>query len=391
MAPIRVALIGLSAGAQTSWAAEGHLPYLLSPRGREHYAIAALLNSSAEAAEKARAHYGLPDDVRTYGDAAALARDADVDLVVCCTRVDTHFGVVAPLAEAGKAVYVEWPVTQGLGSSENLAALAASSGKSSVVGLQGRVTPAVLKVKEILESGRVGAVLGSDVEAYGNLLPRDEVPGGLAYFAERRVGGNPVTIAFAHMIDYVHHVLGEFGDGGRGFVSRMQIQRLAFKIRGEEGRRVKNDVPDFVALHGALDGRDAAPGATLAVRFRNGTPFKGRPAFIWRIVGEKGEIEVESPSGPYLHSDSYDEPIAIRVHDHERDVVQEVPWSWEKWQEELPIRARNVGEVYERYARWVKAGKEEVEEDDRWPTLEDAVVRMRELDVLFERFDRQEH
>ncbi|WYZ43500.1 hypothetical protein EsH8_VI_001199 [Colletotrichum jinshuiense] len=395
MAPIRVGLVGLSAGAKTSWAAEAHLPYLLSARGRQNYTVVALLNSSAQAAAAARAHFGLPDDVRAYGDPEALARDPDVDLVVCCTRVDTHFDIVEPLAREGKAVYVEWPLTEGLESSERLAALAAASGQrqGSIVGLQGQVARVVVKIKEIVDSGRVGRVLGSDVEAYGNLLPRDELPEGLAYFAERKVGGNPVTIAFAHMIDYVHHVLGEFGEGGKGFESRMQIQRPEVKVLGaderNEGRRVRSDVPDFIASHGAIMGWNIAPGATLTVRFRNGTPFKGRSAFVWRIVGEKGEIEVDSPSGPYLHSDSYNEPIVIRVHDHQKDVVEEVSWNWEPWKEELPIRARNVGEIYDRYAKWVEGGRRGVEEGEGWPTLDDAVVRMRELDTLFKRFDGQ--
>ncbi|KZL84057.1 oxidoreductase family protein [Colletotrichum incanum] len=389
MAPIRIALIGLSASAKTSWAAEGHLPYLLSPRGRQHYTITALLNSSIKAAEAARTHYGLPDDVKAYGDPGALAQDPDVDLVVCNTRIDTHFDVVAPSARAGKAIYVEWPLTQDLESSEELARLVAQSGQGSIAGLQGQVARVVLKIKEVVDSGRIGKVLGSDVEAYGNLLPRDELPEGLAYFAEKKVGGNPVTIAFAHMIDYVHHVLGEFSDDGRAFESRLQIQRPEVKVLGDgTGRRVRSDVPDFIALHGPLRGRNAVEGATLAVRFRNGPPFKGRPAFVWRIVGEKGEVEVESPSGPYLHSDSYNEPIAIRVHDHERDEVEDVPWSWEGWQEVLPVRARNVGEVYERFARWVEAGKSDGEGGGQWPTIQHAILRMRELEALLLRFDK---
>ncbi|GKT44245.1 dehydrogenase aclE [Colletotrichum spaethianum] len=389
MAPIRVALIGLSASAKTSWAAEGHLPYLLSTRGRQHYTITALLNSSTKAAEAARAHYGLPDNVKAYGDPEALAQDPNVDLVVCNTRVDTHFDVVAPSARAGKAIYVEWPLTEDLKSSEELARLVAQSGQGSIIGLQGQVTRVVLKIKDVVESGRIGKVLGSDIEAYGNLLPRDELPEGLAYFAERKVGGNPVTIAFAHMIDYVHHVLGEFEGGGKTFDSRLQIQRPKVKVLSNGTERfVQSDVPDFIALHGALQGCNAIDGATLAVRFRNGPPFKGRPAFVWKIVGERGEIEVESPSGPYLHSDSYGKPIVIRVHDHAKDDVEEVAWGWEDWQEELPVRARNVGEVYERFARWVEAGRGDVEEGGRWPTIEDATLRMKELEALSQGFGK---
>ncbi|KAL0934355.1 oxidoreductase family protein [Colletotrichum truncatum] len=389
MAPIRIALIGLSASAKTSWASEGHLPYLLSPYGQKRYRIVALLNSSVTAAEAARAHFNLPTSVKAYGDPDALAQDPEVDLVVCNTRVDTHFALAAPSARQGKAIYVEWPPTHDLASSEELAALVASSGRDSIVGLQGQVARVVLKIKEVVDSGRIGRILGSDVEAYGNLLARDELPEGLAYFADRKVGGNPVTIAFAHMIDYVHHVLGEFEE----FESRMQRQRPLIDVIASDGQRksVESDVPDFIALHGAIKGENTVEGATLAVRFRNGTPIKGRSAFMWRIVGEKGEIEVESPSGPYLHSDSYDEPIVIRVHDHAKNVVEEVSWDWEEWQKSLPIRARNVGEIYERFAAGVEGKREEGRGTRRWPSLQNAVVRMRQLDLLWRRFDEQKY
>ena len=39
MSPIRVALTSLSSTAKTSWAAEAHLPYLLSSQGKAHYEI----------------------------------------------------------------------------------------------------------------------------------------------------------------------------------------------------------------------------------------------------------------------------------------------------------------------------------------------------------------
>ncbi|GKT94313.1 oxidoreductase family protein [Colletotrichum tofieldiae] len=173
MAPIRIALIGLSASAKTS---PPPIPPL--PRGRQHYTVTALLNSSIKAAEAARTHYGLPVNVKAYGDPEALAQDPGVDLVVCNTRVDTHFDVVAPSARAGKAIYVEWPLTEDLESSEELARLVAQSGQGSIAGLQGQVARVVLQIKDVIDSGRIGKVLGSDVEAYGNLLPRDELPEG---------------------------------------------------------------------------------------------------------------------------------------------------------------------------------------------------------------------
>lgn len=201
MAPIRLGIIGLSSSAVTSWASSAHLPYLLSPRGRTRYTIVALCNSSVESARRAISHYGLDAQrVRAYGDAASLAADGDVDLVVCCTRVDTHFALARPCVEVGKAVFVEWPPTHDVGLTRELALLAGEGdgGARSVIGLQGRLAPVVVRMRELVRGGGLGKVLSSEVRARGGTLDREKIAEGLAYFAERRVGGNVFMIGFAH-------------------------------------------------------------------------------------------------------------------------------------------------------------------------------------------------
>ena len=198
MAPIRIAIIGLSKAAKTSWASQAHLPYLLSERGRSRYKIVALLNSSAQAAETAISAYNLPSDVKAYGSPEDLAADPDVDLVVCTTRVDVHYDSVKSRIEAGRDVFVEWPLAENVGRAEELAELARKTGSHTLVGLQARVAPSVLKVKEVLQSGAVGKVLSSDVQAYTPDGGGDSISEGLGYFFDKKVGGNPVTIAYGH-------------------------------------------------------------------------------------------------------------------------------------------------------------------------------------------------
>lgn len=198
MAPIRTALIGLSASAKTSWASGAHLPYLLSPRGKERYQIVALLNSSVDAARAAIDTYGLGSGTKAYGSPEDLASDPNVDFVICCTRVDVHYDTIKPSIAAGKAVYVEWPLAQDITHVRELAALAKEKGVRSVIGLQGRLAPPVSKIKELIASGRIGKVLSVDVRAYGGTNSRDTIPKGIDYFLRREVGGNVYTIGFAH-------------------------------------------------------------------------------------------------------------------------------------------------------------------------------------------------
>lgn len=204
MAPIRLALIGLSQAAKTSWAADGHLPYLLSERGRERYQIAALLNSSSKAAEKAIESYKLGPAVKAYGSPQDLAIDPEIDLVVCTTRVDVHYDTIKPSVQAGKAVFVEWPLVENAGRAAELADLAKQSGSRTLIGLQARVAPVVLKVKDLLREGAIGKVVSSDVLAFTPGSGRDSMSEGLAYFLDKKVGGNPVTIAFGHSKRVLH-------------------------------------------------------------------------------------------------------------------------------------------------------------------------------------------
>ncbi|KAI6262833.1 hypothetical protein MCOR29_005144 [Pyricularia oryzae] len=468
---IKVALVGLSPTAKTSWAQDAHLPYLLSPLGRARYELVALCNPTVASAEAARARHSLPDTVKTYGDPSHLAADRAVDLVVCCTGVaaaadcgdeqdpdDGNAKTAAPALRAGKAVYVEWPVAESLAAAVQLAAEYAGDGASSagsvssvgggsvagsdcsspsfpgaasnnsIVGLQGRLSPVVRKVKDMLDSGRVGRVLSSEVRAFGTLHPREPTRTRTAPSSsssssssrgEGRAVGDVVGSSLAHTLDYVHEVLGEFEAGTMR--CRMQVQRPSVGARGGDDDEVP-DVPDLVVLHGQLAGfHNAAPDATLSVTYRAGPPFKGQPGLTWTINCERGEIMITSPSGPYLHSDSYagdgeSEQVTIRVHDFLNDQVINVHWDWEDWQLALPVRARNVAHLYERFGRWwEKMRRREdavlkstngfssvvgvggvgngqalrVAEDDDWPRIQDGIVRLRQLDAMLRQYNSQ--
>lgn len=388
MEPIRVALVGLSASAKVSWASDAHLPYLLSEQGRSHYKLVALLNSSVKAAETSKNKYGLDSSVKVYGDPNDLAADPDVDLVVVNTRVDVHFPVAEPSIRTRKAVYVEWPLAENLGRALELTKDRELS--NTMVGLQGRVTPLILRIKQILGDGVVGQVFNSEVKACGTLMQRDSLPESLTYFADRKVGGHPINIHYGHMIDYVHEVLGDWED----FTSKMQIQRPVLNVTAADGSvsgTVTSDVPDFITVHGTLKpGKaDIVPGALLTATFRAGQALKGQPGFTWTINGSKGELVITAP-GPYLMSgDSYNGPVQIRFHDHGSDEMRDIEWDWEEYQKGLGLRARSVAEMYERYARWVEGGRGEVERGFEFPTLGDGVGLMREFDKVYRQYDSE--
>lgn len=198
MAPIRLGIIGLSGTNLSSWASTAHLPYLLSPRGKTQFKIVAVCNSSIDSARLAIEIFQLPPDTRPYGNPRDLAQDANVDFVVCSTRVDKHYESIKPSIIAGKAAFVEWPLASNVSQARELADLAKHKGINSLIGLHGPVTAPVNAVQEILKQGRIGKVLSSEVKASAGTGDYNAVPESLRYFTQFEVGGNAITIGFGH-------------------------------------------------------------------------------------------------------------------------------------------------------------------------------------------------
>ena len=117
---------------------------------------------------------------------------------MCSVRVDAHYKTIKPSIEAGKDVYVEWPLASNLQEAEELNALAKDKGIRTMISLQGQLSPITLKVKSVIEEGIIGKVLSITVSASEGLLSRDSLPLSLKYMAGRSVGGNLVTIGLGH-------------------------------------------------------------------------------------------------------------------------------------------------------------------------------------------------
>lgn len=382
MAPIRVAIVGLSSSAKTAWASSAHLPYLLSDTGKAKYTIVALLNSSVQAAKAAIATYKLGDSVKAYGDPQSLAADPDVDLVVVNTRVDKHYETALPSVEAGKDVFVEWPLAHDAHHARVLAEKAQQAGGNTVVGLQGPLGPLPAKLKEVLASGRIGKVLSSEVRAFGGTNSRDSLPEGLKYFADLKVGGNLFTIGFGHFFDFFQSVLGDYATLHPSYI---QVQRPEQKVLGADKNvleTVTSTSPDLIAVHGTLPASAyVSSKAILTIRVRRGPAFPGEQAFTWSIHGEKGEIRVVSPTTYGITIGSPEAPQSFEVHDFETDKVETVEWRFNEWQEELGFPARNIGAVYEEFARRKAEGKT-IQGETKYATFDKAVRRHEQLDRL---------
>lgn len=359
MEPIRVGFVGLS---KTGWASYAHFPFLASS---PKYQIVAICNTSVESAREAVKLYQLPTETKAYGDPEDLAKDSNVDLVVCSVRVDKHFTAIAPSVRAGKSVFVEWPLGKNLTEAEELLRLSKESKiKLAVVGLQGRFAPSVTELKKIIKAGKIGKVLSSTWVGYGgNLGPTEGEY--MKYMLDKNVGGNLVTIHFGHSVDGVQQVLGQFKTVNSLIANQRPLIQLLNKDGSVAVKDFQKTADDHIFLHGIVEDR-----TVVSFSLRGGKPFKGTPGLEWRIYGEKGEIRLTA-AGPFLQV-GYPE-LAISIHDFASNEVEGADLGKDEF-ESIPLPARNVARVYEAIA----AGDMSLLCD-----FEDAVERHRFIDVLY--------
>lgn len=199
MAPIRVGLIGLSTTTSPqrpgAWAAIAHLPSIINS---PDYKLVALANSTVESAKRSIEFHNLPPETRAYGNAEDLARDAEVDLVVVSVNVQKRRKLVKPALLAGKNVFVEWPLGANSQEAREFASIAEAQKSKTIVGLQARADPLVIKTKEILASGKIGQLTSSSVFGCLSPLPTDTWIEGAEYYLNIESGGNAFTIFFGH-------------------------------------------------------------------------------------------------------------------------------------------------------------------------------------------------
>ena len=166
----------------------------------------------------------------------------------------SHYEPTKAAIEAGKHVYTEWPLGRTTAEAEELAALARAKGVQTAVGLQSRVSPALLYMKDLVAEGYVGEVLSchADCMRDGAL----ERPSGRTWQRDVTLGANPLTIANGHVIDALRFVVGDFAR-----VSCMLTTQAKQWYETDTKKMVDVTSPDNILVNGKLAQRRGGFGA----------------------------------------------------------------------------------------------------------------------------------
>ncbi|KAM0123811.1 hypothetical protein ACHAP3_010839 [Botrytis cinerea] len=373
MAPIRVGLIGLSGQPREkrdgiSWAEIAHLQYF---RSTAEYQIRALLNSSVESARAAIQRHELAVNTKAYGDPNAFANDDEIDLIVCCVRVDKHFQTVKPSIVAGKAVYVEWPLERSIHVAKEMCALVALHNAKAIVGLQASFSPVIRKIKQIIDSGTIGRLLSSSVVgSLGHGGATEPKP--TSFFLDRETGGNLMSIHGAHALEYIIAALGDFTTFKGACAIRRPFKDIVDPRNGNQvlEKAVRNTVPDHLLIHGTV----LPSQAVVAIIFTGGDGIPGLPILDWRIQGEYGWLRLTS-SSMALNVGSPD--TKLELYDASGK-AREIAPDEDQWSK-LPLPAQNIARLYEAFRK-----------KDWYPDLDYAIKRHELIETMWRDFDQAE-
>jgi len=328
---IGVGIIGVQPGR--SFAAVAHIPAL---KALPAYEIAAISTTRRESAQAAAKEYGIP---RAYDNHRELVNDPAVNLVAVTVKVPNHLELVTAALEAGKAVYCEWPLGNGLKEAESMAALAARKKIYAAVGLQARAAPAINYVRDLVAEGYVGEVLSTTLIGTGmNWGPYVDAPN--AYTFDRKNGATMLTIPMGHTIDALCFALGEVRE-----VVATSAQRRKTAIQVETGATLPMTAEDQWIVGGRLDG-----GAVLSVHYRGG--MNRGTGLLWEINGTEGDLQVTSIGG---HAQLFD--LSLRGGKGKDQAMQplEIPAKY-RWAPPVPGFGFNVAQAYVRVAADLRDG-----------------------------------
>jgi predicted dehydrogenase len=289
-----------------------------------------------------------------------LVNSPAVDVVAVTVKVPYHLELASAALRAGKGVYCEWPLGNGLNEAETLAALAKEQGVLAVAGLQARSAPPVAYVRDLIEQGYVGEVLSTTLIGSGMGWGPTVEPFN-AYLNDKDNGATMLSIALGHAADALCHCLGEV----RELSATMTVRRTAFQV-AETGETRPMTADDQVMVSGLLEG-----GAALSIHYRGGVS-RGTN-LLWEINGTEGDLQLTAAGGQAQIFE-----MDVRGGQGAQPSLETLPvpeqYRWSPPQEPGP--STNVAQAYARFARDYREGTH------LCPTFADAVTRHRMLNAI---------
>ena len=209
---------------------------------------------------------------KVYRDYRDLLADEEIDTVIIETYPETHLEITAAAIRAGKAVMCDKPAVPTLAEAEELYKAVTAAPCAFQMGLNLPCRPALIKTKELIDSGAIGKVFSvrgcCDV---GYAFAHDVIL--------RKFAGDPAGLILGkltHDTDFIQYCLNTYAEVVCGFTANFQHRR--------HGSGATSD--DTAVINGVMNN-----GVLFSQSLTScGSAYSRRFTFF----GETGELRVNS-------------------------------------------------------------------------------------------------
>jgi predicted dehydrogenase len=332
--PIRVGIVG--ANATRGWALGTHLPALKALPGFELIAVATRHDESARAtAERFEVPYA-------FGDPAQLIAHPDVDLVTVSVKVPHHHELTRAALEAGKHVFCEWPLGASTVEAEDLLELATAQGVRHVIGLQGRASPSVNYLRDLVSEGHIGELVYASLSVEGTGTG-GEITTDREWTTDKANGVGTLRIIGGHNLDVLRYIVGDLEELRSTVAVRYPVVTVV-----ESGAQIPVTSPDIVMVQGRVGTK-----GFFSVAIQGGLP-KGFGARL-ELHGTNGVLVLSGPVSLHLGEASL--RLSGAMGDAELESLV-VPDQYLSTPTEVPdTAARNVAGLYQALGQAVERGE----------------------------------
>ncbi|GEP33951.1 dehydrogenase [Nocardioides szechwanensis] len=186
-----------------------------------------LVGRDPAAVKAAADRYGWAESATDWAD--VVGRD-DIDIVDICAPGHLHADIALAALAAGKHVLVEKPLANSVAESEAMVAAAATATGRSMIGFNYRRVPALALARQVIAEGRIGTVRQVRAAYLQDWLSNATAP--MTWRLRReQAGSGALGDLGSHVVDQLHHLLGEQVVCARGHLQTFVTERV-----GDAGR-----------------------------------------------------------------------------------------------------------------------------------------------------------
>jgi predicted dehydrogenase len=166
--------------------------------------LIAVMRRNGELAKDYAHRHGVP---KWYDSAEALIADPEVEAIYIATPPYAHKACALMAARAGKPAYVEKPMAMNFPECQAMLEAFHAANVPLLVAYYRRALDRFLKVKEIVETGRIGEPRAVTVALYRPHVPPP--PGATDWRTDPAIaGGGPFVDMACHTLDFLDYTLG---------------------------------------------------------------------------------------------------------------------------------------------------------------------------------------